>query len=154
MRKESGFTLIECVLIFTIMAVLGTVAILSIKDWLPRYRLKNAAQELYSNMQLAKLEAVKQNKDCAITFNVGAGTYTIDLLNKTVDLNAYGDGVKFECANPADDPVDDANGSDDVLKFNPRGTCEVCKVYLTNNPKSFFFMVKTQSTGFIDIQRL
>ncbi|MEA3477552.1 MAG: GspH/FimT family pseudopilin, partial [Bacteroidota bacterium] len=45
---------------------------------LPNYRLKDATRTLFSNMQKAKITAVKTNTNCTVTFNqaIGGTTYT------------------------------------------------------------------------------
>lgn len=71
MRKKSGFTLIELIIVIGMISLLTSIAIPAVMKWLPNYRLKAAARDLYSNMQKAKMEAVKSNKDVLIGFVVG-----------------------------------------------------------------------------------
>ncbi|RLB14646.1 MAG: prepilin-type cleavage/methylation domain-containing protein, partial [Deltaproteobacteria bacterium] len=75
--KKNGFTLIEFLVTFVILGILTAIAIPGFARWLPNYRLKSAARDVYSNMQLAKMGAIKANADWAIVFDTGASRYLI-----------------------------------------------------------------------------
>jgi len=76
-KKEDGFTLIELIVVVGIVGIMSAVAVPSFLSWLPDIRLKAAARDLYGASMLAKGEAVKRNRNCALTFNqqIGATTY-------------------------------------------------------------------------------
>ena len=70
-RVKSGFPIIELLTVMSMMAVLAAIAIPALSLWIPNYHLKSAARDLYSNFQLAKITAVKQNEVCAVVFDSG-----------------------------------------------------------------------------------
>jgi Tfp pilus assembly protein FimT len=97
------------------------LAIPGFSRWLPNYRLRGAARDLYSNLQLAKSGAIKDRGEWAIRFT-SATSYEVwswrssahptdpndatnyrwdsfstsdDTLIKTVDLSTYGSNVTF-----------------------------------------------------------
>jgi len=72
-----GFTLIELLVTFVILGILTAIAIPGFARWLPNYRLKSAARDVYSNMQLARMGAIKANADWAIVFNAGSNSYRV-----------------------------------------------------------------------------
>jgi len=78
-KRELGFTMIELVIAVAIIAIMAAIAIPGFSTWLPNYRLKSAARDLYSNMQLAKIGAVRNNANWAIVFDPGVspGRYFI-----------------------------------------------------------------------------
>ena len=64
-----GFTLVEIIIVVTVMAILAAIAIPNFISWVPNFRLKSAARDLYSTMQKVRLEAVKRNADIGISFS-------------------------------------------------------------------------------------
>lgn len=65
--KQSGFSLIELVAVVTIVAILAAVAIPGFSGIIQNQRVKSASFELYSNLIIARSEAVKRNDNVTIT---------------------------------------------------------------------------------------
>ncbi len=76
--NKKGFTLVELAVAIAIIAILSAVATPVILRWLPDYRLRMAARDLFSNMQLAKMTAVKSNTNVAVVFNQAVGGTVFD----------------------------------------------------------------------------
>ncbi len=74
MSGESGMTLLEIVIVVSIIAVLAAIAVPNFKVWLPNMRLKAAARDVYSDMQKAKMSAIKFNTTVTFNFNPGSGS--------------------------------------------------------------------------------
>ncbi|MCD6187011.1 MAG: GspH/FimT family pseudopilin [Desulfuromusa sp.] len=68
MKVSKGFTLVEVIVVMVVIGIMAAIAIPGYLNWLPNYRLKGAASDLFSHMQKAKLEAVRRNTDIGITF--------------------------------------------------------------------------------------
>ena len=79
MTRNTGFTLVDVVATVSVLGIVVTIAIPAFSTWLPDQRLKTAARDLYSNMQLMKVGAIKSNAQWAIVFDAGAtpGRYFI-----------------------------------------------------------------------------
>jgi len=77
MKGTQGLTIIELVVTMCIVAVMVSISIPNIGRWLPRYRLRSAIRDVASAMQLARLGAIKENREWAIQFDANARTYTI-----------------------------------------------------------------------------
>ncbi len=76
-KNTRGLTLIELVIVMCILGVMVLISIPNIGRWLPRYRLRSAIRDVASTMQLARLGAIKDNREWAIQYDINGQTYTI-----------------------------------------------------------------------------
>ena len=184
LRKEMlgrrGLTIIELVVVMCILGVMVLIAIPNIGRWLPRYRLRSAARDVASNMQLARLGAIKDNREWAILFDTNGQLYRI-ISNKgpdgtwdtADDIGYKGDmspwplstknlanypSVRFGASgNP---PIPDGGAVGDGVtfvgkraEFNPGGTSTAGTVYLQNNRNDALAVSVDSSTGIIRMWR-
>ena len=77
MGKQSGFTIVEIIIVIAVLGIMAAIGVPNFLNWLPKYRLQSAARDLYSNLYLAKISAIKNNTSWAIVFNVDANTYQV-----------------------------------------------------------------------------
>ena len=108
-KAASGFTLLEVLIAVVFVAVLSGLAAPGFMRWLPNYRLKGAARDLYSNFQLIKGRAIRDRGEWAVKFDAGGNSYQIvsggpdgkystsadNVADKTVSLSAYKSGVGY-----------------------------------------------------------
>ena len=167
--KKNGFTLIELLVTFVILGIVTAIAIPGFARWLPSYRLKSASRELYANMQLAKMGAVKDNGEWAVFFNAGGGNYQVisggadrdystpgdNTIEKTITLSDYESGVIYGHGT-ATTPVGTTFGDEitfnaNTVVFHSRGMINSITggyVYLQNN-KNNTYAVGALGTGVI-----
>ena len=148
MRNKAGFSMIELMVVIGILAIVSAIAVPNLIAWYQHQGLRSAVVELQSNLQLAKMSAVKQNQDCSVTINIGAGSYNIPCTGKTVSLGTYSGGVVF------DSP--DGSATADLLTFSSRGICAsslggvsltIGNVCLTNRDQSAFYRTRVFISG-------
>jgi prepilin-type N-terminal cleavage/methylation domain-containing protein len=151
-RAKSGFTLVELVVVTTILAVILIVGIptyhLTIK---PTAHLNGAARQLHSDIQLARLRAVSGNIRCGVAFTGGLSyilfrddnpansqfEYTDDgddtndeEVIKTVNLADAFLGVQLDTSEGGGDGISFVNNS---FAMTPRGVPTIGgTVYLKN----------------------
>jgi type IV fimbrial biogenesis protein FimT len=81
MRKKSGFTIIELMVIIAIISILATVAIPNFFAWRPKRQLSAAAKDVFSVMQYARSRALKDNASVGLEFDPANEEYTVFLDN-------------------------------------------------------------------------
>ncbi len=84
MRKDTGFTLMEMMVVIAIIAIAASIAIPSMITWPAKHRMGGATREIYSAMQYAKLRAVKEKANVVIEFDT-TGSGATDTYNVYID---------------------------------------------------------------------
>lgn len=164
---DNGFTLIELIVIITIMGILTTIAIPVFSKWLPDYALRRTVMALYSDMHLAKIKAIKGNSVFRIEFLPGgADLYRIvdpdGTIVKTVNLSAPDEGysICYGCGNATKKattsggtvPEDGISYTSNNVSFNPRGFGKMGYVYLTNS-KGTAYAIGTWASGIVILKK-
>ena len=121
-----GFTLLEALVVLTIIAVLLMIAKPMFSRIVVNTNLRAAAGALAEDMKLAKQRAVMENVKYSITFNISSNNYTMNnydpngnmnaLPIKTVNLSDFGKGISILNQNYS-------GGNSGTITFYTRGTC-------------------------------
>lgn len=72
-RAIVGITLIEAMVVVAIVAILAAIAAHAYQNAINNARVKSAAEAVYSQIQLARSESIKQNRNIFVTVK-GSGT--------------------------------------------------------------------------------
>jgi len=154
-KNEKGFSILELVVTIAVIGVMASIAIPSFSSWIPNYRLRNAAMDLHSNLQLAKMQAIRDNSTCSIEFDEEAQSYQLrdnaDTEIKTVNLASYGSDITFGHG-PAPTGEDiEYEGS--RVTFDSQGMGQSGYIYLENKKKDRCFRVGSMLTGIIRLEK-
>ena len=175
-KQESGFTLVELMVVVAIIAFIGALAIPNLSP--ANARLKRAARELYGTLQRARTEAIKQNQNVGIVFDTANDQYLLcqgtdgdnactdagETILATITLSSYGNDIRFAgglaippvSGSYPDDGVSYGTGSvtiNNSMFFTPQGrTTTLGYVYLTNN-KDTVYAVGTPSLGGVIVMK-
>jgi prepilin-type N-terminal cleavage/methylation domain-containing protein len=168
-NRNRGLTIIELVVVMCILGIMVLIAIPNIGRWLPRYRLRSAARDVASNMQLARLGAIKDNREWALIFDVNAQSYRVisnrgpdgnwgtadDTVEKAVNLSDY-PTVRFGDSGHGPIPGGAAVGdgvtfAGETVEFFPAGTSISGSVYLQNKLNGAAAIRTEGTTGIIRV---
>lgn len=73
-QRPRGFTMIELVVVVTLIAMFAVLAVPSFQKLIDKYRLKSAAEAMAGELQFARSEAVKLAQPVYMKFNTGANS--------------------------------------------------------------------------------
>ncbi|MGX9728501.1 MAG: GspH/FimT family pseudopilin [Candidatus Electronema sp. VV] len=74
-KDEAGFSFAELMVVIALIGILSAIALPSLLGGLPEKKQKNAAIALYSDLQRARLTAVKENRSQSVQFSTDDGGY-------------------------------------------------------------------------------
>lgn len=78
MNRQSGVTLLELMVGVAIVTVVVSLAVPNVAAWMPHYRLKAAARDLFSDFQRTKMTAIRTNTTCVVAFGQAVDGHTWD----------------------------------------------------------------------------
>ncbi len=113
-RGEGGITLIELVIVMSIIAIIGVFVAPSIGEWLKNFRVRQAAGDLASDLQFAKIKAISSGRFCTVVFNQDVdGTQYSYVIFPDYDNDRVLDSAD---AGDLDGDGDQENEATDILK--------------------------------------
>ena len=167
LTNHSGFTLYELAICICIAGIVAAIGVPAFYNWIPDYRLRGKAKELYTDMYLAKTKAIRENDKYKIVFSTNEDTSysllsTDGVIEKTVTFpfSDSADEISFGCGDATKSatksggtpPGDGISYNGNVLTFNPRGTGSPGYVYLQNK-KGTSYAIGTLSSGVIFLKK-
>lgn len=78
MRNKSGFSAFELACALAIMAVIAAFVTPQYIKWLHAYRLRGATTNLVSDLEMAKIRAIRENAFVAVEFEADRYTIYVD----------------------------------------------------------------------------
>ena len=154
-NTQRGFSMLDLVIAMALISILAGIATPNISRWMTIYRLKGASTDIFSNMQMAKLGSVKDNKSWSINFTESG----YQILNgdgvpvKDIDFNKeYSGNILYK------NPTGGDTIGQNPLIFNPNGTTNnVAKegfIYITNQDNTDYYRVGPKyASGGIKVEK-
>lgn len=141
--SDKGFTLVELIVIIAIAGILAAVGVMSFSGMIAGYRFKGAARDIYSDLQMTRLGAIKDGTEWAMCFSDDGtfSSYSIRsspgadrILCTTDDPTPYRKSVASSDLYPGATYVESFSGA--KVSFTSRGTSENGNVTITSAPRS------------------
>ena len=95
MKNDAGFTLLELAVTLAVVAILAALVTPNFMRWSSGFQVRSAAVDLSSNLQAARMRAIREGRECAVAFNPASASYRVACLNKTVNLDAKDDRLNL-----------------------------------------------------------
>lgn len=97
MSRNDGFTLVEMIVVVAIIAILSGIAIANYYAHRQNRQLSRASRDVYSALQAAKLNAIRDNTNVFVNFTPGSGIAGTYLVFEDLDEdNVFDAGVERE----------------------------------------------------------
>ena len=136
MCKNSGFTIIEMMVVISILTVMTSIAIPGFINWLPNYRLRSGVEDIQSTLQLARLKAINQNTSATVAFDINNEKYSASV-----------GGQQFRSGKmPAGVNIDSVSGSGSV-SFDSQGFASSAVNIVVENSLNSSKTVSVKLTG-------
>lgn len=151
-----GFSIVELMVVVAVVGILVGVAVPNVQTWRRNYNVKSAVTDLYANMQLARIGAIKNNQPWRMQFfydpaNSANNSYTVidaggRIVKEVMLSDRYKGSIVFgrpEPGSPIENPSITFRGNG--MSDNGNGITAPGFVYLTASNHPVFYRVGMRS---------
>ena len=130
--NDQGFSLVETVLVIAIVAIAAAMTVPNILSSIPSWELNRAANDIFSNLQWARLTAIRENVDCQVLFDVDEDSYQVILSPGTPN-----ERVVRSIEHDFSENIDLSTTGSGIITFNSRGISNSLTVTVSNTSGSY-----------------
>src|SRR3989304_428571 len=136
---QSGFTLLELMIVIAIMGIMAAMAVPSYQTYMAQRRLNGAARQVMSDLMAARMKAITQNNEFKVFFpgsHSGAlsGNHQYQILDDDDDDGASSTDEAIEIKDIQTNYTDVTMNANNNPVFSPKGTVtNLATVTLSNS---------------------
>lgn len=152
-HRSAGLTLVEILVILSILGMLAAISGNALMKYLPRADLKYAARTITSLCQHARMEAIKRNAPVALIFNQADQSCTMYIDSGDGDWSTLADNVatrRFALSDVKRGGVSFASlpiVAERILIFSPRGRIPVPDRTIVIESSNLRMEIKIHTSG-------
>jgi prepilin-type N-terminal cleavage/methylation domain-containing protein len=135
-QSRGGFSLVELIMVLTLMAILLAIGIPASNKWLVSYQLNSAARRIQTELQNVKMRAAAENLGFQFAYSAGSESYSIRRDGNVLVTKPLPEGIQITQTG--------------TVSFSPRGTAGGNRIRLRSS-KDGCKQVVVSSTGRIRI---
>jgi prepilin-type N-terminal cleavage/methylation domain-containing protein len=154
MRKYSGFSLLEVLLVMAIIFIIASIAMPPFLRWRTDAQLRGAASNLRGDLEFAKLRAVRENSFVAVLFNANDYIIFVDSGASPGDWVEDADEIQIKNSQLPEGVyiVMPTALADDRTRFDGRGTAENSGTIIIQNIRGKQKQISINRLGLINLQ--
>lgn len=141
-KAQSGFSLLEMMIVIIIVGVLAAIGIPSFSSWKEKQAVSNATNALLSHMKQARNLALAENRSVRITFSSSAYTFDADTTGSCGPCRDEAIGYSQFSSNLAISPTT-------VRTFTSRGTVNSGTITLTASGQSKSIIINVIGRAYV-----
>ena len=151
MKNRSGFTLVEIGIVIAIFVILLTIGIPSTRVFIPNIELSSVAREISSELRYAAQQAVTEQINYIVKFNLATNTYSLykiidpedPLTEIFVRENELSSTVEFQSITDL---------SDNQVRFNSAGAPSDSGLVVIKNTQENTKTLNIRPSGYVKIE--
>ena len=90
-RRDQGFTLVELMVVVTIVAISATLAAPGFSQMIANYRVRSGAESIVNGLNYARSEAVRRNSAVSFALVSGGSGWTVSQVSPSTALQSRSD---------------------------------------------------------------